>query len=204
MGEKTLTTEQKILGGKIWEEMHRKKYSLTMIERAQTIKEYMDSTNKTPMEVAEEMNVTKKEIYRTLGLLKCPEEVKALIDEEKIGDDKVSRVIYNLKDKSEENIIKAVKEIINMKKTNTTQVEQLVSEMNDKQKIAKHYRDETRKLYISIDKVEKKLLELNAKSLRMVEIDTNHLIDALNNLITKVSNAKKELIQRNKPKKVKK
>jgi len=203
MTKTKLDMEQKILGGKLWEEMHRKKYELTMTERAEAIQKYMDTTGKTPIEVAKEMNVTKKEIYRTLTLLKCPEEVKTMIADDRIADDKVSRVIYNLKDKSDEAITEAVK-VVAGKKSNSVQVEQEMSELNNKHKIAIHFRKDVRNVHAAIATLDSKMHKLDIKGLRMVGVDAKHLIDALELLLTKVETAKEELVENNKPTIIKK
>jgi len=173
--------DSKIIGGALWEDLHRQNYKLTAVERANAIQMYMDTTGKTAMAVAEEMNVTKKEIYRTLGLLKCPMVVMDMIENGFISGDKVSRVIYNLKDKSDDSIKKAVDEAIN-KNLNSAQIEGMVSEINDNSKIAEHFRKVLRAIHLQIHKVETQIEKLDKKSLTMVSIDSKHLAEALSSL----------------------
>ncbi len=187
----------KIIGGALWEDLHRRNYKLTAVERAQTIRQYMDRTNKNAVEVATEMNVSKKEIYRTLGLLKCSKIVIDMIENGFISGDKVSRVIYNLKDKSDDNIEKAVNDAIN-KKLNSVQIERMVSELNNNDKIAEHFRKVLRLAHLQINKIETEIEKLNKKSLTMVSIDTRHLSDALMSLNDLVERRKITLERENK------
>jgi len=184
--------DSKIIGGALWEDIHRKKYKLTTIERAEAIQKYMELNNKTPSQVAEEMNVTKKEIYRTLGILKAPQNVLRMMENGVITGDKVSRIIYNLKDKSDESINKAVEEVIE-RNLNSIGIEKLIAEKNNNNKIAEHYRGIIRLLHLEISKIENQLDVLDKKSLIMIGIDTNTLIDNLEKLDNVINQKKKEL-----------
>jgi uncharacterized protein YoaH (UPF0181 family) len=110
--------------------------------------------------VAKRLGVTPKELFRIMCVLRANARTKALMAEGVISGDKVSRVLYNLKDASKED--EMIDRVIG-EGTNTTATERLVAEKNDPVSIIRHVQADVRKAMTLLSRYEKLLPGLNEK-----------------------------------------
>lgn len=158
-----------------------KRKKISKYELAVITKKYMDAQfkkGKKLEDIEKELGVGKKELYRCTSLLKLDKKTINQLSEF-VTLDKLSRILYSLKDK--EKIEEVVKEV-HTKKLNTTQTEYYVAEVNDPYKVGSHFLTIMSRFMLEIEKFKKKTKGASAEQQAKIKNMAGNISNSLDDL----------------------
>jgi len=139
-----------------------------LIKEVSKTKEYGCDKGRVADYVARTIGVTRKELYRIKSVLKANKQTKQLLINGAISGDKVSRILYNLKDKSKEDevVMMAIQQQLN-----SNMLEKEISEINCPTKIGDHVIRDIEKFNSFLDRYCMKVDKLEGKhKVKLIEI----------------------------------
>jgi len=109
----------------------------------------------------------RKELYRIRKILDANNNTIEKLESGKISGDKVSRIVYNLKDKTKEDIIvnKAIEENLS-----SNQIEKIVAEENDIKKVSVHLISDLNNVIRILERYDKDTLK-DVSKIKIIEIN---------------------------------
>lgn len=159
-----------------------RKEDLTYKEKATIVREFSKLKNINPKKLAVQYGLDTKEVYRWLQTEKFTPLINKRIKEGNITEVKAARIIYGIKDKSEENIDKTVEFAIN-NELGIKESEQLVAELNDPKKTGVHMVTLLNEMYNTLGRLDYMSLLVNRMKvitiLRKIETRTQGYLKLL-------------------------
>jgi hypothetical protein len=135
--------------------------------------------------VAKRLGVERKELYRTMTILSANTKTKALIRDGKISADKVTHILYNLKDKTKEDemISRAIGENLNI-----VQAQRAVAEINDARSVVKHFHSDIVKFCDNLKRYEQLIDKMKDTDKTKMSMEAAALVSTLMRFRTKCGN----------------
>lgn len=165
-----------------------KKRAFDFVEKAKMI-DYMMKHRKMPIEkIAKQMGVEKSELYRIRSILKANDKIFSYVLDGKISSERVSEIIFRLKDKDLEKVEDIVREVVD-KKLKTNEMEHLIAEKNNPVTIGNH-------LKVMLLEANRQLSSFLSNPDRLKAIDVKkkfEIVKEINQINEKLEELKKKL-----------